>query len=483
MHITALVVNAVDDRGRSGGSRSGAAACRWWSPTLVPVALLTHALGADLLRNPWNPYLPILPLLLLLLLCWSVAVGDLWLLPIAIAVASFAIQSHVGLALESVAFLVVALVGDRRARRPHASPDDGAPGGCAAAKAFGVSVVVFAVLWFPVLLGHVRATATATSSELFDFFRDSHETAGIEKALEVLGLQWGPQPGVDLRRRAASTCSATSSRSRAGGSRSGSCSARRRRSSRWRRRSFSTLWLAGAARGRVPRRGARGEQHRRHRLPVPHPVDLGARRRRSGSSCCAARGSRCRRPAATRCSGSRRRSRPCWSSASSRSWRPSTRSTRARRSPTRRPRSGSITREVLEHLPARATGRCSSTSRKGGAVVAPGIALALEQHGIPVELDPDNQVVYGAEPRRRRAARTGRCSCPRLGDEEIEKLQPPPGQGDRALREAADARVPAAGARVAGRSREAPARPGEDRVPEAAQPRARTARRSTSSST
>ncbi len=110
MHITALGINAA-----TIGAIGWVAYRRGRLPialtVLVPVALMTHALGADLLRNPWNPYLPVLPLLLLLLLAWSVAVGDLWMLPVAIAVASFTIQSHVGLAIESVALLVVALVG------------------------------------------------------------------------------------------------------------------------------------------------------------------------------------------------------------------------------------------------------------------------------------------------------------------------------------------------------------------------------------
>src|SRR4051795_5069927 len=66
---------------------------------LIPVGVLTHALGADFLRDPWNPYLPVLPLLLLMLLAWSVAVGDRWMLPIAVAVASFTVQTHIGLAV------------------------------------------------------------------------------------------------------------------------------------------------------------------------------------------------------------------------------------------------------------------------------------------------------------------------------------------------------------------------------------------------
>lgn len=191
MHITALAVNAATivtigwvayRRGRLPILLT----------VLVPLGLFTHALGADLLRNPWNPYLPVLPLLLLLLLAWSVAVGDLWLLPIAIAVASFAIQSHVGLALEAVALLVVAVVGIvvHGLRTPEA---ERRAWWVRVAKAVGVSGAVFVVLWLPVAYGtFVRHDGNL--EKLLNFFTGDQKTAGFGTAFEVLGLQWGPRP-------------------------------------------------------------------------------------------------------------------------------------------------------------------------------------------------------------------------------------------------------------------------------------------------
>ncbi len=191
MHITALAVNAAT-----------IAAVAWVAyrrgrlpivlTVLLPVGLLTHALGADLLRNPWNPYLPVLPLLLLLLLAWSIAVGDVWLLPIAIGVASFTIQSHVGLALEAVALLVVAIVG----LIVHGLRMEGATRRewrIRLAKAVGVSAAVFVVLWLPVAYGtFVRHDGNL--QKLFEFFTAGRKTAGFGTALKVLGLQWGPRP-------------------------------------------------------------------------------------------------------------------------------------------------------------------------------------------------------------------------------------------------------------------------------------------------
>ncbi len=191
MHITALAVNAA-----SIATIGWVAFRRGRLPivltVLVPVGLLTHALGADLLRNPWNPYLPVLPLLLLLLLAWSVAVGDLWMLPIAIAVASFAIQSHVGLALESLALLAVAGVGVvvQGVRTPGT---DRAAWWRRLAKVSGVSAVVFVVLWLPVGYG-TFVKGDGNLRRLFDFFTQGRPTAGFNTAFEVLGLQWGPRP-------------------------------------------------------------------------------------------------------------------------------------------------------------------------------------------------------------------------------------------------------------------------------------------------
>jgi hypothetical protein len=191
LHITALLVNA-----------GTIAAIAWVAfrrgrlpmviAILVPVGLLTHALGADVLRNPWNPYLPVIPLLLLLLLCWSVAVGDLWMLPFAVAVASFAIQLHVGLLLISGEFLLVALIAIV-VRGVRAHGDERRAWWRRVAKVFAVSFGVFFVLWLPVLYGtFIRKDGNI--GNIVQFFQGDHDTLGFTRAFEVLGLQWGFRP-------------------------------------------------------------------------------------------------------------------------------------------------------------------------------------------------------------------------------------------------------------------------------------------------
>lgn len=191
MHITALFVNGLTIVGIAWVAfRRGR--LPMVLAMLVPVGVLTHAVGADFLRNPWNPYLPVLPLLLLVLLAWSVAVGDAWMLPIAVGVASFTIQTHVGLAIDSVALLGVAVVGLvlHGRRRPEA---ERRAWWSRAGKVAGVSAAVAILLWFPTLWG-TFVVGDGNLGVIGHFFRTRTQTAGLGTAVKALGLQWGPRP-------------------------------------------------------------------------------------------------------------------------------------------------------------------------------------------------------------------------------------------------------------------------------------------------
>ena len=176
MHITALIVNGATIVA-IGWVVPGRGRLPMVVATLVPVALLTHAIGADILRNPWNPYLPVIPLLLLLLLCWSVAVGDLWMLPIAIAVASFAIQSHVGFG---------------RGASGCGEGDDAGSGALWTRRACGRGVRgVPAVPGFPVFYGTVASGRQPDKLVGFHVLPPAHRRhhEGISGP-----KQWGPRP-------------------------------------------------------------------------------------------------------------------------------------------------------------------------------------------------------------------------------------------------------------------------------------------------
>lgn len=191
LHVGALAVNAAAIVGigfvafRRGRLPTSIA-------VLIPVALLEHALGIEILRDPWNPLLPVMPLLLLLLLAWSVAVGDLAMAPPAVVVASFTIQSHVGFAIVSVTLCAFALaVVVARGLRVEVAMRSAY--WRRLARVALVCTAVGLVLWAPVLYGTL-VRHDGNLAAIWRFFREPHATAGLGAALRVMGLQWGLRP-------------------------------------------------------------------------------------------------------------------------------------------------------------------------------------------------------------------------------------------------------------------------------------------------
>jgi hypothetical protein len=421
MHIAALGVNAV-----TIATIGWVAFRRGRLPivitVMVPLALLTRSLGADVLRNPWNPYLPLLPLFLLLLLAWSVAVGDRWMLPIAIAVASFAIQSHVGLALESLALLVVAGVGliVQVVRTPGEQRRKWWRG---MAKVGAVSAGVFLVLWLPVAYGTI-VQDDGNLGKLFDFFTQGKKTAGLKTGLEVLGLQWGPRPEWIIGARGSAVLGNTFVEPRwwaviwlVLGAGATAVAVRRRSTDRSAR---EVLWLAGLI---VVGLGAA-------LLAVSNIIEivypyltkwtwiLGA-----AMGMLVLQGVWLAIPLPRR-SSVLRVAAPLAAVLLAVIGTIETVEAIDAGTPFERleAQEHSITRQVLEHLPAGKGPVLINTSQ--GGTVAPGIVLALERHGIPVEMIPSLPVVYG--PRRSDRGGPYRARIVIVsGDETIKKFVPP----------------------------------------------------------
>jgi hypothetical protein len=85
---------------------------------LAVVALLVWSLGSELLYDPWQPNLLMLPFLLLLVLVWGVVAGRHGMLPWAVLVASFCVQTHLSYVFLAPAMLVLAAAMVVR-RRDH----------------------------------------------------------------------------------------------------------------------------------------------------------------------------------------------------------------------------------------------------------------------------------------------------------------------------------------------------------------------------
>jgi hypothetical protein len=77
----------------------------------VAIALCCRSLVAETYHDIWNPAAGVLPLLALMFVCWSIACGDVWLLPLAALLASFEAQAELTYVLPSLGLLLVAAGG------------------------------------------------------------------------------------------------------------------------------------------------------------------------------------------------------------------------------------------------------------------------------------------------------------------------------------------------------------------------------------
>jgi hypothetical protein len=74
---------------------------------------LGWAMGSELLFEPWQPHSLLFPFLCFLFMVWALVVGDLVMLPWAVGLASYIVQTHVGYALlvPTLGALAVAVAG------------------------------------------------------------------------------------------------------------------------------------------------------------------------------------------------------------------------------------------------------------------------------------------------------------------------------------------------------------------------------------
>lgn len=170
----ALTVRIAGRKGQVGLATALAAlilACTW-------------GLGVEHLRDVWNPRLPVFPFLLSAVAAWAAVVGSRRSLPIALASASFAVQSHVGYAaLAAVIFLWCAFaVGSHR----HDWRAWRAP--------ILLSVVLVGVMWTPPLVQQVLGD----EGNLTRIVRQANDTGEAEYGLsgieDFLLPHLGPTP-------------------------------------------------------------------------------------------------------------------------------------------------------------------------------------------------------------------------------------------------------------------------------------------------
>ena len=141
------------------------------------LAVLTRGYGLAALTEPWNPYLPLLWWFVFLLAVWSVVVGDLRLLVVAVIAASFCAQTHVPYLAMTVALGGLAVV----AAAMHLWRRRNGGGG----RWLAAAAVVGLLLWTPPLIDQATAEH-GNLSKLVEHFTDPpEEPVGMAKGVEL----------------------------------------------------------------------------------------------------------------------------------------------------------------------------------------------------------------------------------------------------------------------------------------------------------
>ena len=152
---------------------------------MTGLAIVEHAVGPQILRDPWNPFITLLPLALFVLLAWSLVERDHWAWPALAFVGSFLLQSHVGYLpmLVLVGAAIAALWWWRR----HHEPTEP----ITRRRRRAITTTTIAVLvacWMPVVVDQFVGTGNLT--EMFRYFTGTDDaTAGPAEAFRQMARQ------------------------------------------------------------------------------------------------------------------------------------------------------------------------------------------------------------------------------------------------------------------------------------------------------
>ncbi len=155
------------------------------SCTMAAIAVLLHAMGPAMMRDPWNPFITLLPLALIALLAWSVVEGDAWMWPPLLFVASYELQSHIGyLPILTIIAVAIALLAWRRNSFRSLLPSDRTQ------RRFilGVSFAVLFGCWLPVIVDQVAGTGNLGALTHY-FLSPGDHPAGLGTGLHIAADQ------------------------------------------------------------------------------------------------------------------------------------------------------------------------------------------------------------------------------------------------------------------------------------------------------
>jgi hypothetical protein len=126
MAVTAGLVNVASVMGAVALARRRGGPVLMFA-TALAIPLMLRSIPAQAYSDVWNPWLPLLPFLLLILVAWSLACGEVRLLPLGVLVASFVAQSHLAFLLPAAGAMAVGLAGLVASRRRGRPPPERGP--------------------------------------------------------------------------------------------------------------------------------------------------------------------------------------------------------------------------------------------------------------------------------------------------------------------------------------------------------------------
>ncbi|MFP5256835.1 MAG: hypothetical protein ACLGI8_13415 [Acidimicrobiia bacterium] len=137
------------------------------------LAVLTATYGGGTLSEPWNPYLPLLWWVVVLLAAWSVLLGDLPMLPVAVLAASFCAQTHIPYLVLTLGVGGLAVGGAVLAARTSPGARRSSVRWMVASGALGVA------LWLPPTIDQVRHDPGNYAALIKHFSSPDEEVEGV----------------------------------------------------------------------------------------------------------------------------------------------------------------------------------------------------------------------------------------------------------------------------------------------------------------
>lgn len=176
--------------------RAGWGATAWYGGILL---VLIGGFGLDALSQPWNPWVALAPFAVLVLSTWSSLDGDRWMVVLAVASATYALQGHVGylpLVMPLVGVSAAATAwwwwrGGRpdRADVPGEAAADDDPARTPVLRLIAplaLATLVGLVLWSGPIVDALTATTSNVSKLIANFAHPSDPPIGLQRGIEAV---------------------------------------------------------------------------------------------------------------------------------------------------------------------------------------------------------------------------------------------------------------------------------------------------------